>query len=81
MTQPPTAQYDIPSRIFHWLTAIAVTIAFILGPEGFGRLMHQGVDPATRIDIVWHESLRYRYCACCGLLFDPLHRCLSWLAG
>ena len=24
---------------------------------GFGRLMRQGVDPATRSDIVWHESL------------------------
>ncbi|WP_413856009.1 cytochrome b/b6 domain-containing protein [Candidatus Aalborgicola defluviihabitans] len=34
-----------------------MTIAFILGPEGFGRLMRQGVDPATRSDIVWHESL------------------------
>lgn len=34
-----------------------MTIAFILGPGGFGRLMRQGVDPATRSDIVWHESL------------------------
>lgn len=57
MKQPSTSLYDLPSRIFHWLTAIAVTIAFILGPEGFGRLMRQGIDPATRIDIVWHETL------------------------
>ncbi|MFX7961016.1 hypothetical protein ABTK60_19195, partial [Acinetobacter baumannii] len=35
----------------------AATAAFLLGPEGFGRLMHEGVDPATRWDIVWHESL------------------------
>jgi cytochrome b561 len=52
-----TARYDTLSRVFHWLTAIVVTIAFILGPEGFGRLMRQGIDPATRSDIVWHESL------------------------
>ncbi len=49
--------YDLPSRAFHWVTAIVVSIAFILGPEGFGRLMRQGIDPATRSDIVWHESL------------------------
>jgi len=56
---PPTSptRYDPISRAFHWITALAVTIAFILGPGGFGRLMHQGVDPATRLDIVWHESL------------------------
>jgi cytochrome b561 len=57
MTQRSTTRYDAPSQAFHWLTAIAVAIAFILGPEGFGRLMRQGVDPATRSDIVWHESL------------------------
>jgi cytochrome b561 len=50
-------QYDFLSRAFHWITAIVVTIAFILGPGGFGRLMRQGVDPASRSDIVWHESL------------------------
>lgn len=49
--------YDALSRAFHWLTAIAVVAAFILGPEGFGRLVHEGVDPATHSDIVWHESL------------------------
>ena len=53
----PSSHYDFLSRAFHWVTAIAVTIAFILGPGGFGRLMRQGVDPATRSDIVWHESL------------------------
>lgn len=51
------SHYDVLSRAFHWLTAIAVTIAFILGPGGFGRMVRQGVDPATRLDIVWHESL------------------------
>lgn len=54
--QSPT-RYDGLSLAFHWITAIAVAIAFVLGPGGFGRLMHQGVDPATRSDIVWHESL------------------------
>jgi cytochrome b561 len=57
MTQAPASPYDPLSRAFHWLTAIVVVIAFILGPEGFGRLMHDGLDPATRSDILWHESL------------------------
>jgi cytochrome b561 len=57
MNQLPIPRYDVASRAFHWLTAVVVTAAFILGPGGFGRLMHQGVDPATRSDIVWHESL------------------------
>lgn len=53
----PTTHYDSLSRAFHWLTAIAVIAAFILGPEHFGREMHRGLDPATRWDIVVHESL------------------------
>jgi len=57
MKQQSTPHYDSLSRAFHWVTAIVVTIAFILGPGGFGRLMRQGIDPATRNDIVWHESL------------------------
>lgn len=57
MNQQTSERYDALSRAFHWLTAIVVTIAFILGPGGFGRLMRQGIDPATRSDIVWHESL------------------------
>jgi cytochrome b561 len=57
MNQQPSSQYDFLSRAFHWVTAIAVTMAFVLGPDGFGRLMRNGIDPATRSDIVWHESL------------------------
>jgi cytochrome b561 len=57
MTQQTTTHYDPLSRAFHWVTAVVVTIAFILGPGGFGRLMRSGVDPATRSDIVWHETL------------------------
>jgi len=57
MKQQPSPRYDALSRGFHWLTAIVVTIAFIFGPEGFGHLMRDGVDPATHSDIVWHESL------------------------
>lgn len=57
MNLPSSPRYDALSRAFHWLTAIVVTIAFILGPGGFGRLMHDGVDPATHSDIVWHETL------------------------
>jgi len=52
-----TTHYDPLSRVIHWLTAIAVIAAFVLGPEHFGREMHQGLDPATRWDIVTHESL------------------------
>ena len=57
MNQQPASHYDALSRAFHWVTAISVMIAFILGPGGFGRLMHNGLDPASRLDIVWHESL------------------------
>ena len=57
MNQQSPSRYDGLSRAFHWLTVIAVTIAFILGPEHFGRLARQGIDPASRSDIVWHESL------------------------
>ncbi len=57
MNQPSITPYDLPSRAFHWLTAIVVTIAFILGPEHFGQMMHRGIDPASQSDIVWHESL------------------------
>jgi cytochrome b561 len=57
MNQSSSSHYDALSRAFHWLTAIAVLIAFVLGPEHFGREMRQGLDPATRSDIVWHETL------------------------
>lgn len=50
-------RYDTLSRAFHWITAIVVLIAFILGPGNFGRLMRDGVDPGTQTAIVWHESL------------------------
>ena len=53
----PRTHYDALSRALHWLTAIAVFIAFVLGPEHFGRAMRQGLDPSTRLDIVVHESL------------------------
>lgn len=49
--------YDAFSSALHWLTAIAVIAAFTLGPEHFGRALRQGLDPATRWDIVTHESL------------------------
>jgi cytochrome b561 len=57
MKPSASSKYDTVSRAFHWITALAVTVAFVLGPERFGRLMRDGVDPATRLDIVWHESL------------------------
>ena len=73
MNQPTSPRYDVPSRVFHWITAIAVAIAFVLGPEGFGRLLRDGVDPASRSSIVWHESL--------GLLVFALTLLrLCWLA-
>lgn len=57
MSTQPASRYDSISLVFHWLTAILVAITFILGPEHFGRLMRSGLDPATRSDIVWHETL------------------------
>jgi cytochrome b561 len=57
MKTPSSSRYDALSMVFHWITAVAVAIAFVLGPGGFGRLMRQGVDPASHSDIVWHESL------------------------
>lgn len=57
MHQQSTTRYDAISRAFHWLTVIAVVIAFILGPEHFGRTMRQGIDPATISGVVWHETL------------------------
>jgi len=57
MKQQPIKEYDFLSRAFHWVTAIAVISAFILGPGDFGQIMRRGIDPATRGDIVWHESL------------------------
>jgi cytochrome b561 len=59
MLRRSQAQYDVTSRVFHWATAAIVAVAFVLGPGGFGRLMREGVDPATRNDIVWHESLGF----------------------
>lgn len=57
MQKTSSIRYDTLSIAFHWVTAIAVLAAFILGPGGFGRLLHQGIDPGTQLDILWHESL------------------------
>ena len=57
MNTSSNTRYDTLSLALHWIAAITVTVAFILGPGGFGREMRQGLDPATRSDIVWHESL------------------------
>jgi cytochrome b561 len=65
--------YDTLSRIIHWLTALIVVAAFILGPEGFGRSIRQGLDPALRWDIVAHESLG-------AILFVLTLLRLSWVA-
>lgn len=50
-------QYDKLSKSFHWMTAITVVTAFILGPDNFGELLRDGIEPSTRNAIVWHESL------------------------
>lgn len=73
MTTRSTPRYDLLSQAFHWITAMAVGVAFILGPEGFGRLMRSGVDPATHLDIVVHESLGI-------LVFTVTLLRLLWLA-
>jgi cytochrome b561 len=57
MKTSPSSRYDVVSQAFHWVTAIAVLAAFILGPGGFGRMLRNGIDPGTQSDIVWHESL------------------------
>ena len=57
MSTAPTPRYDAVSQTLHWVTAIAVLAAFILGPGGFGRMLHNGIDPGTQSDVVWHESL------------------------
>lgn len=57
MKNNASTQYDKLSQVFHWVTAIIVVAAFILGPGDFGRLMDDGIDPGSRMDIVWHESL------------------------
>jgi cytochrome b561 len=49
--------YDKLSKAFHWGTAIAVVVAFILGPGDFGSLIHDGIDPGTQTSILWHETL------------------------
>lgn len=57
MTIKARTRYDHLSISFHWLTALAVAIGFALGPGDFGQLIKQGIDPSTKLDIVWHESL------------------------
>lgn len=57
MDRPATPRYDALSQALHWITALAVLVAFVLGPEHFGRQMRDGLDPATRLDIVVHETL------------------------
>ena len=57
MNRSSNTRYDTLSLALHWIAAITVTTAFILGPGGFGRQIRNGLDPATRSDIVWHESL------------------------
>lgn len=57
MTPSKRDRYDAFSMTLHWLAAIAVVAAFVLGPEDFGRLVDRSVDPGTRSDIVAHESI------------------------
>ncbi len=57
MKQTSAAFYDPLSRALHWATAVFVAIAFVLGPEGFGQMLRKGIDPATQLDVVWHETL------------------------
>lgn len=57
MKKSKSDQYDAFSKALHWITAIMVFAAFLLGPGDFGHLIDSGIDPGTRIDIAWHESL------------------------
>lgn len=56
-THQARTRYDKLSQLFHWLTALAVVSAFALGPGDFGDFVEAGGNPASRWDIVWHETL------------------------
>jgi cytochrome b561 len=57
LNEVKTNHYDALSKAFHWITAAMVLAAFLLGPGDFGHLIDAGIDPGTRLDIAWHESL------------------------
>ena len=75
MSTAPTPRYDAVSQTLHWVTAIAVLAAFILGPGGFGRMLHNGIDPGAQSDVVWHESLGMLISILCNHQY-PLHKYL-----
>lgn len=50
-------RYDWLSQFFHWATALAVVAAYVVEPDGFKRLLRQGLDPAASSSVLWHESL------------------------
>lgn len=89
MTTSPIKRYDAFSMILHWLSAVAVVLAFALGPGDFGRLTHEGLDPGLRADIRWHETLGMAVflLTLLRLLWiavrptPPTHRLAGWLGG
>lgn len=54
MNQQTTTHYSAPTRIFHWLTAILVLIAFIYGPGGPEQRIYSA---ARDFDRHLHETL------------------------
>ncbi len=52
-----TLRFDTLSITLHWLTALSVLAAFVLGPGDFGSFVRANGHPAERPDIVAHETL------------------------
>lgn len=46
-------RYPALTRLIHWLTALLVVAAFILGPEDLDEMAHPELDPGLQ----WHETL------------------------
>jgi cytochrome b561 len=57
MVKNSLSRYDNLSKAFHWVTAAIVLATFTLGPGDFGHVVDSGIDPGSRVDIVWHETL------------------------
>ena len=69
MNPQRTYEYDVLSRVFHLVTAIAVTITFVLGPDDLGRIMRKGVDPANAYMMAIY--------ACMGKSESVCYRCVE----
>lgn len=53
MARSPSIRYGALAQTFHWLTAILVLVAFILGPEGSEQDIYRNADVGRQ----FHETL------------------------